>query len=102
MPKIRAGGTELEYEVSGPANGTPLLFINGFGSQMTSWPHQFFDALTDAGLRVVRFDNRDVGLSQRWHGIVPDIREVMKTARRVCWKHSASKTRISPDAPWAG
>lgn len=81
MAKIRAGGTELEYEVSGPANGTPLLFINGFGSQMTSWPHQFFDALADAGMRVIRFDNRDVGLSQRWHGIVPDIRAAMKTAR---------------------
>jgi len=81
MPRIRAGGTELEYEVSGADNGTPLLFINGFGSQMTSWPHQFFEALTDSGLRVIRFDNRDVGLSQRWRGIVPDIREVMKTAR---------------------
>ena len=81
MAKIKAGGTELEYEISGPEDGTPFLFINGFGSQMTSWPHQFFDGLANAGMRVLRFDNRDVGLSQKWHGILPDIREAMKAAR---------------------
>jgi pimeloyl-ACP methyl ester carboxylesterase len=79
--KIRANGTELEYEVSGPENGTPFLFINGFGTQMTSWPQGFFDVLTKAGMRVIRFDNRDVGLSQKWDGIVPDIRAATKIAR---------------------
>lgn len=79
--KIRANGTELQYDVTGPVDGTPFLFINGFGSQMVSWPQKFFDTLADAGLRVIRFDNRDVGLSQKWHGILPDIRETMKTMR---------------------
>lgn len=79
--KIRANDTELEYEVGGPDNGTPFLFINGFGTQMTSWPQAFWDELAKAGFRVIRFDNRDVGLSQKWDGIVPDIREAMKTAR---------------------
>ncbi|HXC55508.1 MAG TPA: alpha/beta hydrolase [Rhizomicrobium sp.] len=81
MAKIRANGIEIEYEDSGPRAGVPLLFINGFGSQMTSWPEEFREALEAAGLRVIRFDNRDVGLSQKWHGIVPDVRAVMAAMR---------------------
>jgi len=81
MARTRANGTELEYEVMGPESGTPFLFINGFGSQMVSWPKEFFETLANAGMRVIRFDNRDVGLSQKWDGILPDIRETMKTMR---------------------
>ncbi len=81
MPRIRANGIEIEYDESGPKDGTPLLFINGFGSQMTSWPVEFHDGLAAAGLRVIRFDNRDVGLGQKWHGIVPDPREVAAAVR---------------------
>src|SRR5579871_960900 len=73
MAKIRANGIELEYDETGPANGVPFLMINGFGSQMTSWSDEFRQGLVAAGLRFIRFDNRDVGLSQKWHGIVPDI-----------------------------
>jgi pimeloyl-ACP methyl ester carboxylesterase len=76
MAKIRANGIEIEYEDTGPRDGIPLMFINGFGSQMTSWPVEFRQGLEAAGLRVIRFDNRDVGLSQKWHGIVPDVRAV--------------------------
>ena len=68
MAQIRANGIQLEYDVAGPEDGPPLLMIMGFGSQMTSWPVAFRDALAAAGLRVVRFDNRDVGLSQRFAG----------------------------------
>lgn len=74
MAKIEANGLELEYDVSGPQNGAPLLLIMGFGTQMTGWPDEFRQMLTDAGLRVIRFDNRDVGLSQKWHGVIPDVR----------------------------
>jgi len=81
MAKIRANGIEIEYEDTGPRNGIPLMFINGFGSQMTSWPVEFREGLEAAGLRVIRFDNRDVGLSQKWHGIIPDVREVAKAMR---------------------
>ena len=81
MTKIRANGIELEYDETGPANGIPFLMINGFGSQMTSWSDEFRQALAGSGLRFIRFDNRDVGLSQKWHGIVPDIREVLKAVR---------------------
>ena len=81
MPSTRANGIEIEYEITGPADGIPMLFINGFGSQMTSWPPQFHEALGAKGIRVIRFDNRDVGLGQKWHGIVPDPSKVIADLR---------------------
>jgi len=81
MPRTRANGIEIEYEITGPADGIPMLFINGFGSQMTSWPIQFYEALAAKGIRVIRFDNRDVGLGQKWHGIVPDPAKVVADLR---------------------
>ena len=76
MAQIKANGVQLEYDASGPKDGVPILLIMGFGSQMTNWPEEFPRALADAGLRVIRFDNRDVGLSQKWPGILPDARDV--------------------------
>ena len=81
MPRIAANGIEIEYEDTGPRGGIPLLFINGFGSQMTSWPPEFHQALETKGLRVIRFDNRDVGLAQKWHGVIPDLKTVMAAVR---------------------
>ena len=63
--KATANGIELEYEVHGPADGAPLVLIRGLGTQMSEWPATFLDALTEAGFRLVVFDNRDVGLSQK-------------------------------------
>jgi pimeloyl-ACP methyl ester carboxylesterase len=83
--KIRANGIEIEYDEAGPKDGAPLLMIQGFGSQMTSWPIEFFDILVDSGLRVIRFDNRDVGLTQKWDGIFPkteNIIEALKAGRK--------------------
>src|SRR5690348_13051278 len=77
MPRTRANSIEIEYEITGPADGTPMLFINGFGSQMTSWPPQFYEALAAKGIRSIRFDNRDVGLGQKWHGVIPDAAKVI-------------------------
>lgn len=74
MAQIKANGVTLEYDVSGPENGTPLLLIMGFGTQMTGWPDEFRQGFVDAGLRVIRFDNRDVGLSQKWDGVLPDVK----------------------------
>jgi len=81
MTKITANGIELEYEESGPKDGVPFLFINGFGTQLVGWPQRFWDALADKGFRVIRYDNRDVGLSQKFDGIIPDIRAVSKAVR---------------------
>jgi pimeloyl-ACP methyl ester carboxylesterase len=65
MPQIDARGIKLEYEVSGDPAGPPVLLIMGLGAQLTRWPEPFHRALADAGFRVLRFDNRDVGLSTR-------------------------------------
>jgi pimeloyl-ACP methyl ester carboxylesterase len=71
MSPIRANGILLEYDEVGPKDGIPLLFVNGFGSQMTNWPDAFRQAIARAGLRYIGFDNRDVGLSQKWDGQLP-------------------------------
>jgi len=76
MPRVRANGIDVEYEVTGPSAGPPLLIISGYASQMTSWPDEFHEALSAKGIRVVRFDNRDIGLGHKFDGIVPDIRAV--------------------------
>jgi pimeloyl-ACP methyl ester carboxylesterase len=65
MARAKANTIELEYEVAGPADGEPLLLIMGLGAQMTRWPDAFVDKLAARGLRVIRFDNRDVGLSSK-------------------------------------
>ncbi len=77
MPHITANNTNLYYEIEGPENGVPLLLIMGFGTQMTGWTPAFTAALAAKGHRVIRFDNRDVGLSQRFIGI-PAARDVAK------------------------
>jgi pimeloyl-ACP methyl ester carboxylesterase len=76
MAQITTNGISLEYDIAGPDDGVPLLLIMGFGAQMTSWTPTFRDALVNAGYRVVRFDNRDVGLSQRFAG-TPSARDVL-------------------------
>lgn len=65
MPQIDANGIKLEYEVSGDKNAPPVLLIMGLGAQLTRWPEPFYRALVDAGFYVIRYDNRDVGLSTR-------------------------------------
>jgi pimeloyl-ACP methyl ester carboxylesterase len=61
MPRVEANGIELEMDERG--EGPPLVLIMGIGAQMTLWPEGLLDALADRGLRVIRFDNRDIGLS---------------------------------------
>ena len=90
MTKIRANGIAIEYDEGGPKDAPVLLLINGFGSQMTSWPDEFSQGIAKGGYRVIRFDNRDVGLSQKFDGILPDPREVAK----------AVAERRKPDAPY--
>jgi len=62
--QLRANGINLEVESFGPATGEPLLLIMGLGMQLLAWHEDFVQDLVAAGFRVIRFDNRDVGLSQ--------------------------------------
>jgi len=81
MTQIRANGIMLEYDEHGPHDGMPFLFINGFGSQMTNWPEEFHQGMVKVGYRYIRFDNRDVGLSQKWTGAMPDPKAVSAAVR---------------------
>lgn len=77
MPTITTPNTgiELFYESHGdPANETMLL-VMGLGAQLTLWPDDFVEALVQRGYHVVRYDNRDIGLSQKMEGArAPGIR----------------------------
>lgn len=68
MPRLRANGLDFEYEDLGPKTAPPVVLIMGLAGQMTFWPDELIQALLDAKHRVVRFDNRDIGLSAKLHG----------------------------------
>lgn len=65
MAKIQSNGLTLEYESLGDENAPVILLIMGLGMQMIAWPDPFCDLLVARGHRVIRFDNREVGLSQK-------------------------------------
>ena len=62
---IQSNGIELFYEARGPEAGEPVVFVMGLSAQMVFWPEPLLDALAERGYRVIRFDNRDVGLSTK-------------------------------------
>lgn len=68
MPQVKANKIMIEYEDLGPKDGPVILLVMGLAGQMTFWPDAMLKGLTDAGFRVVRFDNRDIGLSGKLHG----------------------------------
>jgi pimeloyl-ACP methyl ester carboxylesterase len=75
VPKIAvSAGLELEYEETGDPDGPAMLLVMGLGMQLVAWPDAFCRMLADKGFRVVRFDNRDIGLSSKLdHLGVPNI-----------------------------
>jgi pimeloyl-ACP methyl ester carboxylesterase len=78
MPKVIANGIELEYERYGDPAGETVLFIMGLGAQLTRWPLSVVEAMTGRGYQVIRYDNRDVGLSHRFESAgPPDIAAIL-------------------------
>jgi pimeloyl-ACP methyl ester carboxylesterase len=65
---VRANGIELCYDTFGDPAAAPLLLVMGLGGQMIQWDEAFCTQLAERGFHVVRFDNRDVGRSQRFTG----------------------------------
>jgi len=63
VPRARANGIELEYQTFGGPSARPLLLITGLGAQLITWDEAFCAQLVDRGFQVIRFDNRDSGLS---------------------------------------
>lgn len=68
MPIVRANGMNIAYVENGDSAAPAILLIMGLGMQLTAWPDAFCDGLAARGFRVVRFDNRDVGLSTKIRG----------------------------------
>lgn len=58
-------GIEIGYETHGDPGDEPLLLVMGLGAQLIAWPVELCDALVDRGFFVVRYDNRDTGLSTK-------------------------------------
>jgi pimeloyl-ACP methyl ester carboxylesterase len=72
--QVRGNGIAIEVDDQGPRDGEPLLLIMGLGMQLVGWPDELVRRLAAEGFRVVRFDNRDAGLSQGFdHLGVPSI-----------------------------
>ena len=65
MSSVQANGITIEYEELGPPDAPAILLIMGLGMQLVAWPDSLCEGLAARGFRVVRFDNRDIGLSTR-------------------------------------
>jgi pimeloyl-ACP methyl ester carboxylesterase len=80
MPNVTSNGIQLEYETFGDRDdaASPLLLVMGLGAQMVLWDELFCEALADRGHYVIRYDNRDTGLSTKFeeHG-TPDLLALM-------------------------
>lgn len=77
MPQITANGISIEYKAYGDPKSPPLLLVMGLGAQLTLWPIELVEALVQRGYYVIRHDNRDIGLSQKFgHAGVPNFRRV--------------------------
>ena len=65
MTQVRSNGISLEVDDQGRPGDPVVMLIMGLGMQLVAWPDAFCRSLVEAGYRVVRFDNRDVGLSEK-------------------------------------
>ena len=63
MPVITANNIEIAYRDQGPSDGPTLIMIQGLSLPLNGWPSDFIDLFVDNGIRVITFDNRDVGKS---------------------------------------
>lgn len=85
MPRATVTSTkpdrvEIEYETFGSPDDPALLLVMGFGVQLIGWETAFCERLADRGRFVIRFDNRDCGLSTHLDGVAVDVMAVMSAA----------------------
>ncbi|MCR9212737.1 MAG: alpha/beta hydrolase [Proteobacteria bacterium] len=77
MAHLISNGLQLEYETFGSPENPAAILIAGLGFQLIDWPTFFCQKIADAGYYVVRFDNRDIGLSQKLEELgVPDLQGI--------------------------
>jgi pimeloyl-ACP methyl ester carboxylesterase len=75
--RANVGPVELAYETIGDRSDPPLLLVMGLGMQLIHWDIEFCELLAERGFRVIRFDNRDTGLSTKIRGPVPNVMRLM-------------------------
>jgi pimeloyl-ACP methyl ester carboxylesterase len=81
--RAAANGIEIAYETFGDPSDPPLLLVMGLGAQMLAWPDELCRQLAEEGHHVIRFDNRDVGLSTHLHDApAPRLRDLFLRRRR--------------------
>jgi proline iminopeptidase len=74
MPSLNANGIRIAFDTAGDPKAVPLLLISGLGLQLTSWPDEFVEGLVELGFYVIRYDNRDTGLSTKFeHAGTPSL-----------------------------
>lgn len=77
MSAVTANGITIEYDAQG--EGEPLLLVMGLGGQLVDWPQDFVDLIVAQGFRVIRFDNRDAGLSSEFTSTPPTTAQIAKS-----------------------
>ena len=83
MPKAKANNIEIEYDTFGDPSSKPLLLVMGLGAQMIAYLEELCMMLVDKGFYVIRFDNRDVGLSTKFEEAgVPNIMNAIMAFQR--------------------
>jgi pimeloyl-ACP methyl ester carboxylesterase len=78
IQRVRVGDIEIAYETFGRREDPPVVLVMGLATQMIGWPDDFCRELAGRGYFVVRFDNRDIGLSTHLHDAgAPDMMAVL-------------------------
>ena len=89
MPSLNANGIRIAFDTAGDPKSVPLLLIAGLGLQLTAWPDEFVEGLVELGFYVIRFDNRDSGLSTKFeHAGTPSL--------TLAWLKSALRLPLHP------
>lgn len=77
MPKANINDINIEFETLGDPNSEPLILIAGLGSQLIAWSDEICELFAENGFFIIRFDNRDVGLSSKFENAgIPDMMEI--------------------------
>ncbi len=100
MPVLTANGISIACETAGDPKGVPLLLIMGLGMQLIAWPDDLVEGLVEQGFYVIRFDNRDSGLSQKFeHAGTPNLAlAFVKTLLRLPLKPAYTLDDMANDA----